>query len=357
MALTEFGASDAQAVKLYSKITFRDALKPTLFAKFMGKSKNDIIQRFYNLEKDAGDTIKYDLLMQTGGDGISGNAWMKYNEEKLVYYQDSIVIKQLRQGHMFDRESQQRTLHDMRVDARENLSDWWANTLDNYMMRYLCGDTTINHGQAGVAPDSDHYIVAGDVAHSGVIATDEASLDLNDQIDLMDLDYAKEKAQTISPMVRPTKIEGGEYYVAVLHPYSATDIRVSTNSSATIKWTDIQQYANSRGIKNPIFTGALGVYNGVILYDSTRIYSPLTSVRRNLFLGAQSGSFAVGNAYDNIDRQKFNDLPMSWVEDLEDYRDKKGIAAGMVFAVKANRFNNKNFGAMVITCRANVTHN
>jgi N4-gp56 family major capsid protein len=363
MAMTEFGTSDAQAVKLYAKMTFREALKGTLVDKLLVNpknpaSKNNIIQRFTDLEKDAGDTIKYDLLMQTGGAGVSGGNWLKYNEEPLTYYQDSIVIQQLRQGHMFDRQSQQRTLHNLRVDARENLSDWWKNTLDDYMMRYLCGDTTINHGQAGVAPDDDHFITCGDVTHSATIATDEASLSSNDQIDLMDLDYAKEKAKTITPMVRPAKIDGGEYYVAVLHPYSMTDIRVSTNSSATIKWTDIQQYANLRGLKNPIFTGAAGIYNGIVIYDDTRIYSPIANVRRNLFLGAQAGVFAVGSAYDKIDRgTKYGNLPMSWEEDLEDYRDKKGIAAGMIFAIKACRFNSKNFGAMVMTCRANVTHN
>ena len=92
-----------------------------------------------------------------------------------------------------------------------------------------------------------------------------------------------------------------------------------------------------------------GVYNKVIIYDSNRIYSPRTSVRRNLFLGAQAGTFAIGNAYDRIDQKKFNDLPMSWVEDLDDYNDKKGIAAGMVFGLKATRYNYKNYGSMVMT--------
>lgn len=352
MALTEFGTNDSQAVKLFSKMTFREAIRGTLFSKFMGTTKQSIITRHTDLEKNAGDTIKYDLLVQTSGAGVTGNNWMSGNEASMTYYQDSIVIDQLRQAHQFDRMTQQRTIHDMRTDARENLTDWWRNTLDTYMMRYLCGDTTINHGQAGVAPDTSHYIICGDVTHTGTIATDEASLGTNDQIDLMDLDYAKEKARTISPMIRPTNIEGSEYYVAVLHDYSLTDIRTTANSSATIKWHEIQRYANDRGLKNPIFTGANGVYNGVIIFDSNRIYSPRSNVRRNLFLGAQAGTFAIGNAYDRIDQQKFDGLPMSWVEDLEDYNDKKGIAAGMVFGIKATRYNSKNYGAMVMTAYA-----
>jgi hypothetical protein len=42
----------------------RDLLKATLFYKFLGTGKQAIIQRLTELEKTAGDTIKYDLLMQ-----------------------------------------------------------------------------------------------------------------------------------------------------------------------------------------------------------------------------------------------------------------------------------------------------
>jgi N4-gp56 family major capsid protein len=331
----------------------REALKSTLFSKFMGKSKRSIIQRLTELEKNAGDEIKYDLLMQMTGAGITGDNRMKSNEEALVYYQDQINIDQLRNAHAFRRLSSQRTLHDLRADARDNLADWWAGTLDQYMMDYLCGNTTRNHGQAALAPDSDHYIVCGDVSHSGTIATDESSLGSNDQVDLMDIDYAKEKARTITPMIRPTIIDGEEFYVVVLHEYSITDLKTQANTSAQIKWSEIQRYANVRGLKNPIFSGSHGVYNKCIIFDSTRIYNPTGSVRRNLFLGAQAGVFAVGNAYDKISQRKVGSKNlMSWYEEIDDYGNEKGVAAGMIFAVKACRFNSKNYGAMVISAYA-----
>ena len=350
MAAIEFGVNDAQAVKLYSKMTFREAIRGTLFSKFMGKTKKDIITQHTDMESYAGDTVKYDLLEQTSGAGVDGNNWLKGNEAALTYYQDELVINQKRQGHTFDQMSQQRTLHNMRTDSKENLSDWWKTLLDNYMFRSLCGDATFSFaGNTGVIADSDHYISCGDVTHTGVITTDEGNMGNNDQFDLMDLDYAKEKARTISPMIRPTNIEGGEYYVAVLHDYSLTDLRVATNSSATIKWNEIQQYANVRGLKNPIFSGANGVYNKIIIYDSNRIYSPITSIRRNLFLGAQAGAFAIGSAYNKRKKAKFGNLPMSWAEDIDDYGDKEGISAGMIFGIKAARYNSKNYGAMVMS--------
>lgn len=351
MADTEFGTNSAQTVKIWSSLTLREALKKTFVQKFMGKSgdKNAILMRLSDLEKKAGDTIKYDLLMQATGAGISGDNQLKYYEEAMTYYQDSVVIDQLRNAHAWKRMSQQRTLHDLRKDASTNLSEWFAGKYDDYMFRNLCGDTTLSHGQAAVAPDTDHYIVTGDVTHTGVIATDEASLGSNDQLALADLDYAKEKAMTITPPIRPLNIDGEEVYVVVLHHYSATDLRLNVVASTYTKWQDIQQYANTRGLKNPLFTNSLGVYRGMVLYEGSRLYSPRANVRRNLLLGAQAGVFAIGSAYDSISAKTMGNLPMRWDEDVDDFGNRKAIAVGSVFGMKACRFNSKNYGTMVIT--------
>lgn len=361
MARTDFGTNDAQAVSIWSKLTFREALKATKFKKFLGRSKRAIIQRLEELEKNAGDTIKYDLLMQATGSGVTGDERLKGNEEALVYHQDSVVVNQLRHAHSFAQMSQQRTVHNLRMDAKENLADWWAAKLDDFMFRYLGGDTTLTHGQAGVAPDQAHYICAGDQANSGTIATDESTMAASsDELDLMDVDYAREIAEAGyngSPAIRPCRVDGEDYYVFVMHPYCVTDVRVSTNSSATIKWSDVQQYANVRGLKNPLFTGSLGIYNNTILESSTRIYSPTSNIYRNVFLGAQAGVFAVGNAYKPIMQKAVGqDNLMSWYEEVDDYGNEQGVAAGMVFGMKACRFNSQHYGCIVVTAYS-AAHN
>jgi N4-gp56 family major capsid protein len=198
--------------------------------------------------------------------------------------------------------------------------------------------------------------MSGDVTRTGTIATDEASLSSNDQISLADLDYAKESAKTLSPMLRPAMIDGQEYFVVVLHSYSVTDLRLDVANSAYMDWPTIQMYANKRGLDNPIFTGALGVYNGMIIFESTRIFSPVASVRRNLFLGAQAGVFAIGNAYDSMEQARVGkDNFMSWYEEVDDYGNEKGIAVGCIFGMKATRFNSKDFGKLVISSYA-ISH-
>ena len=148
-------------------------------------------------------------------------------------------------------------------------------------------------------------------------------------------------------------IDGGEYYVVVLHNYSVTDLRLDIANSAYTSWPDVQMYANKRGLNNPLFTGALGVYNGCILYESNYIYSPVSNVRRNLFLGAQAGVFAIGSAYDSIEKERVGkDMLMSWYEQTDDYGNEKGISVGCIFGMKATIFNSKDFGKIVISSYA-----
>ena len=355
MADTTFATGSAQAVKIYSALTFKEALEKTYINKFLGKKADDtnaVIVRKDDLEKSAGERIYYDLLMAATGAGVKGDNEIEDYEEEMTYHQDSVYIDQLRNAHSWRRMGQQRTLHNLRTDARANLSSWFARKYDEYMFRYLCGDTTINHGQAGTAPDSDHYIVCGDVTHTGTIATDEGNLSNNDQIALADLDFAKEKAKNVDPMVPPLMIDGEEMYIVVLHDYSATDLRLNVASSSYTTWETIQKYAAVRGSKNPLFTNALGVYRNMILYESNRIYSPVSNVRRNLLLGAQAGVFAVGSAYDKVDEKAYGKLPMSWAEYSRDAGNKKGVAVGCIFGMKKCVFNSKDYGTMVLTAYA-----
>jgi N4-gp56 family major capsid protein len=346
MAVTAFGTNDAQTVKIWSSLTLREALKATRFAQLMGTGKSAVIQRLVDLEKSAGDQIKYDLLMQMTGAGVTGDNRMRDNEEALVYYQDTVNIDQLRNAHAFRRMSQQRTLHDMRMDAKANLADWFSGTFDSYMFRCLCGDTTLTHGQTATAPTTNHIIYSGD-------ATSQATIGNNDQFTLADIDYAKEKAKTLTPPLRPTMVNGSEMYVVVLHPYSITDLRLDVANSAYVDWPSIQMMAQQRGKDNPIFTGANGIYNNCIILESTRIYTPAANVRRNLFLGAQAGVFAMGGAYDSIEKTRVGkDNLMSWYEEVDDYGNEKGISVGSIFGINKSVFNSADYGLITLASYA-----
>ena len=350
MAITQISASDAQAVKLFSKMLFRESLGYTqFFKKLLGDTKESVLYWKRDLEKTAGDQIKYDLLLDLVDEGKTGSDLIERNTEALQYKQDAVLIDQQRFGTGYTRMSEQRSLHDFRNDSKDALKVRFGKWFDYSMFRMFGGDTTFNFaGNTGTLPDAYHYYMCGDVTvgdGSGTIEDDEALISNNDQIVLQDLDHMKEKALTAGTnAMRPIRIEGEDYLVLFLHPYCFTDLRTNVTSSTNTTWMDIQMYANRRGLKNPIFTGAEGVYNGIIIYQTKDVYSPLAvsttgRVYRNVLLGAQAGCFATGNPNGKMmNKMLGKDLPMSWSEESYDHGDKMEVVAGIVCGFKKARF-------------------
>lgn len=351
MASTEFGTLDAQTRKVWSSKLARESLGQTCFRKFVGDGRNAIIQNHRDLESSAGDEIKYDLREQNRGSGVQGDSPLKNYEEKLQFYQDSVKINQLRQGHEFKAMSQQRTVHDLRSEAKEALKEWWSWTYDGLMFAYLAGTT-------GNGPEA----VTDIITDSGGPATGFAgnplrAPDASHEYDasagttgLADIDVLVELAKTVNPRIRPVNIDGGNYYVLVVHPYTAYMLRTETGDT---KWNVIQQRAAVSGSKNPIFTGALGVYNQTIIYESEYVPIDTTSGSEkcyNVFMGAQAGVFAMGNAYKKSRRSAMGGGSyFSWSEQLDDYDNSEGVGSGSVFGIQKSRFNSADHGVIRYT--------
>jgi N4-gp56 family major capsid protein len=104
---------------------------------------------------------------------------------------------------------------------------------------------------------------------------------------------------------------------------------------------------------SPLFTGALGVYNNVILHEWSYLPTAVSvsdtaignaKVRRNVFCGAQAAVMGYG--------QESGPNQMSWVEELFDYGNQLGVSAGMIGGLKKTRFNSADFGTIVVSSYA-----
>lgn len=349
MAVTEFTTSSAQTVKRWSNLLFRESIYKTYMKKFMGAGKESIIRILTDLEKNAGDTIKYDLLAQMNGYGVTGDNVLKGYEEPLVYYQDSLGIDQLRQAHAFRRMSQQRTLHDLKVDAKNGLADWFANRFDELLFGQLAG----SFSAASTAPSAFQNFGGNTL----VTPITDASHYLNKQTETFRTGHIEaliEKAQIIAPIIEPTRIDGMDCYVLVVHPNCITDLRTDATNS---QWIEITKHAYmGKSDSNPFFTGAVGMWGNVVIYASSRIpiLNPGASqYARCLFMGRGAGVIAFGNAYDKIDQSAMgSNLAMAWNEQVDDYGNEKGISGGAVFGVKPCIFNSARFGLIVAEIKA-----
>ncbi len=344
MAKTAYPVGHPLAVKHWSTDLMKVALKKTSFAKFIGKTSNSLCQLKMDLQKDAGDRIRYGIRYQLTGDGVTGDAVLEGNEENLVTYHDDILIEQSRHAVRSEgKMSEQRVPFSVREEARDGLADWWAERMDTAFFNQLAGNTAETNAtkyghNTPLAPDSTHWVYAAGQAS-------EASISSVNTFSLGMIDILVEKAQTLEVPIRPIDLGQGEKkFVLFLHPFQVTAMRTSTSTG---QWLDIQKAAMSGGqvTKSPIFTGALGEYNGVVLHPNTRVPAVTANVRRAIFCGAQAMAMAYGQGSGGT-------VPYSWKEELFDYGNSLGVAAGAIWGMKKIRFNSSDIATIVLSTYA-----
>ncbi len=347
MATTDFPLNHPLAVKLWSKKLMQEALKQTYFAKFIGKGSESLVQLKEETSKGAGDKITFGLRMQLTSDGVVGDATLEGNEESLVTYSDAVYINQVRNAVKSDgKMSEQRVPFSVREEARMGLTDWFADMWDYAFFNQIAGNTAQATGaksgnNATIAASSTRIQYSdGKTTEAGIASTGAST-----QMRLNLIDYAVEKAKTATPFIRPVKVNGDNMYVLFLHPYQVTQLRTTTDTG---QWLDIQKAAMTGGkvADNPIFTGALGVYNNVILHESFRVPAAPTqsTVKRAIFCGAQAAVIAFGQDFGSGD----SGSNFKWTEKLFDYENQLGVSAASIYGLKKTVFNSVDFATIII---------
>lgn len=354
MAATNYGVNDPLAVKLWSKKLSVEVLKETWIMNFAGPNSDSMVQIKDETQKSAGDKITYGLRMQLIAAGIQGDGTLEGNEESLVTYSDAILINQLRNAvRSAGRMSQQRVPFSVRDEALSGLRDWYADRFDTSGFNQLSGytpqtNTSYTGNNAAIGVDSSHQKWVGG-------ATTDQGMTSGQTFNLNVIDGAVEAAKTLTPAIRPVRTGGKEFYLGFLHPYQVTDMRINTSTG---QWLDIQKAAMTGGEvdDNPIFDGALGVYNGVILHSDFRVTQgvnsssstvAITTVRRAMLCGAQA--LMLGYGRDNGPGR------YTWVEELFDYENELGVSVGCIFGMKKTVYNSMDFADIVMSSYA-VAH-
>lgn len=353
MAETQFGVNDALATKLWSKNLSAAEREYLDIAPLMGEDENSIIHVKEETRKGAGDKVTFGLMARLTGEGKTENETAEGNGESLSIYNDALYINEL--GHVAASRSEntidaQRVPFNLREKCKMGLGMWWADRKSASFFNQVCGYTPQTNTKytglnAVTAPSSTRHLFAG-------TASNDQSLTSSDIFTLDLIDQAVEMARVGANMVQPVRIGGKKVYVMYLHPYQVMSLR--TNSSSG-QWLDIQKaaMAGAESTKSPIFTGALGEYNGVVLRFSQDVTNGVhsssgaaqTSVRRAVLLGAQSA--CVGYGQNNSGPNKYR-----WNEELLDHKRKLEVSAWAIWGLKKTVFDSKDFGTVVVSTYA-----
>lgn len=363
MADTAYGVNANEAVKLWSRKLAREALRKTYIKNFMGPGSDSMIQVKPETNKGPGDRVRVTLRMQLTGDGIQGDANMEGNEESLTTFTDDLLINQLRHAVRSEgKMTEQRIPFSIREESMMGLSDWWADRWDTWFFNQACGYTaqsdTRYTGHNTVTAPYEAVAANARIVRPGTVANDQSlntASGVTDVFTLTLIDKAIELAKTGTPPLRPIMVDGEKWFVVFIHPYQTTSLRAwPVTATAQVNWYDLQKsmLQGSGSAKNPLFTGALGTYNGCILHESYRVTqgvhsttgAAVTTARRAVLCGAQAAVAAFGQGHDKNS--------YDWFEQLFDYGNKLGVKAGCISGLKKSIYNSVDFGTVVMSSKA-----
>lgn len=357
MAVTTFSVNDPLTNKLYSKKLAVQSILETYVRRFMGTTANHMIQVRNETMKAAGDRITVGLRVKLQGAGVLAPGTLEGNEESLTFRDDSITINKLRHAYRCKAENtieQQRVPFELREEGLDAMAQWWAERYDFWFANQACGMTADGDSfgtdprytglQATIAPDTAHVLrFASDTTDSDI------ANDLTTRLRLDHIDAAVEMAKRANPLVRPIRYDGQDKYVGLIHTFDVNNLR---NTTVDGSWFDIKAKGLQGGKidDNEIYTGALGEYNNVVLHEWDRITqgavttTAVAHVRRAILCGAQACWAAFG--------QGFGPGRFQWAEEMFDYGEELGIAAGCIGGLKKSRFNSADFAIIQIPHRA-----
>jgi N4-gp56 family major capsid protein len=303
--------------KAWALDLWKEVMNEIYFKKFMSEGSDSVITKKTDLKTKAGDSIVIPLLMKLQGSGTAGDSTLEGNEEALTYFDMAVSVAQKRHAVRSEgAQEEQKSQLNFRTNAKSALKIWMSEMIDDSIFAALCSNPSPNRL---LLPTGCSAI--SDITSSNKLTTTMIRL-------------AKLRAKMASPKIRPIKVDGKDHYIMLVNPYAADDLKQDST------WLQAQREAGIRGKENPIFSGALGVYDGVILHDHESV--PLAAegssgaqVSYNVLLGAQAGAYAIA-------KEPF------WKEKKFDYDNQQGVATGLIYGVRKSVFNGEDFG--LITC-------
>lgn len=328
-----------------------EVLKKISVMGFMGRRSTALIQVKDELEKSPGDRVRMGLRMQDGNAPKTTGSSVEGSERTITLYYMDLLIDEFadafRWRNVIDR---QRVNFEHRDEAKAALADNLANAWDTSFFSQIAGITgggaTFDGHNTIRAPSTGRWIIPGAGTEAGLLDANVLTLDL--------ISEAVQTAKVATPAIRPVELPGypEPLFVCFIHPWQNYGMRQSDT-----RWDVTMRDAMQGGMigNNPLLTGALGVWDGCLICENSRVPYGADQTgggknRRAIFCGAQAAMAAWGRIGGTP--EKFR-----WVEKLFDYDREMGVLGGFVGGISKSFFSEEtgggggsfDFGTIVIS--------
>ena len=245
--------------------------------------------------KEPGDTLRLMVMSELRGAGTTGETLLQGREEKLSVGQFSVKVDWLKHAVGITEKASKAALIDAILVAGNKLAPWLATKLSDDVFKELLV----------TALDKMTVLYADEVADRDTLVLGSAGAFSAHSLDLDDISMVKlalVRKGTLPLMVTRKSGAREPWYGLIISEIDGYRL------ASTDAWKQAQRDANVRGEDNPIFSGALGVYGGMILYpysgiaDSRRKGTPLRPeavLVTATTAGAVTQTIYVGSATDD----------------------------------------------------------
>jgi N4-gp56 family major capsid protein len=312
MAITSIATTHDLTNEQWEAQLYKKAQEKTFFGKFKGTAQGSIVQVKRQLEKKPGDAITFGLSDSIRGTvGVSGNNVLEghngttytTNNEALKFYDQQVKIDQIRQSiKIAGVMDEKRVAFNLRNEARDKLVDWMSWNEDQALFTALSGADLIGESGSGstvnIADASLSYDAIVDMKKEALFPTD-GNID----------------GTATTRRLDPIRIENGEeVFILGVNPSDMATFKKSDD------YKNFNQYGDYRGEKNSLFTGACGMWNGVIVHEHSGF-----QVGKPVLMGANALFLAYGKE-------------IMYGEDTFDYNNQTGFMIGTIRGTALARF-------------------
>jgi N4-gp56 family major capsid protein len=365
MAVFIRGTGQAVTPLQHSLEIFKQYMGNMFFKNMMGKrgsGKPIIVDDELFRGRGKGDVGRYHFIPQFRGEGIEGqNASVLGNENTLEEFYMDLRLDQITQA--FRKKGKMTTIRmiwDFREEAKNQLAEWFRERTERDIIESLSGYNTdgatyvkgaaalthdaVNGSGRCIRPDyadSKFTCVPVSAANSDTTSLLSA-LNAADTMNTVLLDHLQDFAKTGNSKykMKPIRAKNGEeYYMLVLHPKAAIDLR------ADARWEKraLAAMTGKGSLEgDPIATGAIGVWEHIIVKEADNIKTHTNaggtlSFARNLLLGADAAVMAYGQTLD-------------YSEELLDHKRILSTAADEIRGIRKLTFDGVDLNIAQVPC-------
>lgn len=359
------GTGDPRTPLEHERAIFKEYLTGTFFNTLLGQrgsGKPIIVNSDKFKGKGNGDSVRYHFVPQFKGPGIRGqNKSVTGNEKTIDEFYTDVRVDQIAQAFKSKgKVTALRTIINYRDEFKSQLVNWFkmvtewdmVAALTGYMtdgVEFLAGynvdengiltitgdayTTPLVHGAGRCfRPKYDSKFTVVDVAPENTsneaLLTDMTSKDIMNTVLLDELQMLCKNANTKYAMKPIRMKDGNEYYMLLLHPRSALQLRQDE------RWVK-RQLSNYQGVKtldsDPVATGAMGTWEKIIVKEADHVSTCSNAdgskkIARNLLLGSDAAVMGYAQTLD-------------YTEEFHDYKRIFGVAADEIRGIKKLDFN------------------